>query len=409
MRKFLRDHGYGLLQDITNPHSGTICGWIATGGLGIGAFKDGHVKNSGLAIRMLRPNGEWQTVLPTDEMFATIFGSEGQIGIIAGAVLKVQKQTYVSKPYAFSFENSEAVNHFVQLLNEWQLRPSSLLYFDPNYLEPTREIEKIKLNSELPEAIESGDAVRIARIRQDLDTVEKFAALKNVMVLEFDSKENYQKALKYPLFPFSSQRRRYRDLLFTSLPTTVAHKLWEHRYQPGEKKPQGPSMLGSEVILPLEKFPQYLDFIQSAITSWTGNPVKTEGHVLNEKEILLQTIILADTKTFRHKLYLGLVPFMTQTAVFFGGHPYGFGIWNLPFLKGAANNGQADKLLQLINLKNQIDPNALINQGKFINTSGRKLSLRAFKEFTPALLSRGVRLLYAGKPNGRGWSFINLG
>ncbi|NTW35471.1 MAG: PAS domain S-box protein, partial [Syntrophobacteraceae bacterium] len=100
---------------------------------------------------------------------------------------------------------------------------------------------------------------------------------------------------------------------------------------------------------------------------------------------------------------------MTQTAVFFGGHPYGFGIWNLPFLKAAVNNGGAEKIIPLQKLKNQIDPHALINQSKFINSSGRKLSLRAFKELTPVFLSRGVKLLYAGKTNGRGWSFLNLG
>ncbi len=409
MRKILKEQGFSLRQDITNPHSGTICGWIVTGGLGLGTFKYGHVRNSVISLLVLKPDGEWTTVLPEDDLFDKLFGSEGQIGIVAGAVLQVSKLNYASKPYAFSFSDPDAVIRFVQLLDEWQLKPSSLIYFDPYYLQTTREIQHNKLNQELQEAIDAADAVRMARIRQDLSTVEKLSQLQNAVVMEFDTKEDYQRALKYPFFSYAQENRRYRDIAFTSLPAALAHKLWEHRYQPVEMKPRGPSMLVSETVLPLENFSRYLDFIQSAITAWTGNPVKTEGHVINTREILLQTIILADTQTLRHKMYLGLVPFMTQTATFYGGRSYGIGIWNLPFLKSAQRNGFAGKIQELVNTKNQFDPHGLVNQSKFINPTGRKLTLRMFKEITPLFMQQGVRLLHAGRSNGKGWSLINLG
>ena len=73
IRKYIRDNGFALRQEITNPNSGTICGWIATGGLGIGAYKYGHVKNSVEALLLLMPDGEWKTVTPDDELFHYIF------------------------------------------------------------------------------------------------------------------------------------------------------------------------------------------------------------------------------------------------------------------------------------------------------------------------------------------------
>ncbi len=409
VRKHLKEEGFALLQDITNPHSGTICGWIATGGLGIGAYKYGHVKNTVEALLLLKPDGEWITVTPADPLFGRIFGSEGQLGIITGAVLKVRRLSFTSKPYAFSFPDAAGVTRFIALLEEWKLKPSSILYFDPNYIITTRDIERKKSKQGLQDAIDAGDTVRMARVRQELDVLDKLSVVENAVVLEFDSKEDYQKALKFPVFSSSPERRRYRDITYSALSTVIAHKLWDHRYQPVEMKPLGPSMLVSESIIPLDRFPEYLDFIQSAITTWTGNPVKTEGHVLNPSEMLLQTIILADTQTLRHKLYLGLVPFMTQTAMFHGGHSYGVGIWNLPFLKGMERNGQEERIQQLSRLKNEFDPHYLLNQNKFINSVGRRWSLRLFKEVTPLFLQNGVKLIHAGKNNGRGFSFLSLG
>jgi len=114
-RQFLRDQGFSLRQDITNPHSGTICGWIATGGIGIGAYKYGHVKNSVEALLVLTPQGEWLILNSEDEEFDSFFGSEGQIGIIAGAILKINQLSYVTKPYAYSFEQPDAIFDFISL------------------------------------------------------------------------------------------------------------------------------------------------------------------------------------------------------------------------------------------------------------------------------------------------------
>ncbi len=409
LRNALRESGFGLRQDITNPNSGTVCGWVVTGGLGIGAFKYGHVKNSVEAVFLMQPDGEWRILTPTDDNFATVFGSEGQVGIVAGVVLKVIPLSYVSKPYAFSFTGADSVHQFIQLLDEWQLRPTSVIYFDPNYIHTTYEVEKAKLQTELQEAVESGDAVRMTRLRQDLDVNEKLTGLQHTVVLEFDTKEDYQKALRYPMFSSGSERKRYRDLTFWRVAPAVAHKLWDHRYMPVAMKPRGPSMLVSETIVPLDKFHNYMDFVQSAITYWTGNPVKTEGHILNSREALLQTIILADTGTLRHKLYLGLVPFMTQTALHFGGRAYGIGIWNLPFLKGMLRNGQAQQVADLQNLKKELDPNGLLNQCKYINPTGRKLTLRMFKKATPLFMENGVKIIHSGMKNGHGISFYSLG
>ena len=406
IREYLREKGFSLLQDITNPNSGTVCGWVVTGGLGIGAYKYGHVKKSIKAIYLLRPDGELTILEPSDALFQKIIGSEGQFGIVAGIILQVREHTYISKPYAFSFPDALTVQEFLKLINEWKLSPSSVIYFDPNYISSTYVIEKKQLQHELEEALESADPLRIARIKQDLNLLKNYLDLKHVVVLEFDTKEDYQKSLKYPFF---GSYKRYRNINFTPLSGSIAHHLWNHRYQPVEMKSSGPSMLVSETVLPIEKFSQFIDFIQSTITSWIGNPVKTEGHLVNENEILLQTIILADTRTLRHKAYFGLVPFITQVTIFFGGRIYGAGIWNLPFLNSLANGRSPKYLSDMVSLKKKLDPEELINQSKFINTSGRKFLLRLYKKLTPFLLSNGVKLLNTGKNKSQRFGFFAFG
>lgn len=409
MRKFLRENGFALRQEITNPNSGTICGWVATGGLGIGAYKYGHVKNSVEAILLLTPNGEWKFLTPADDLFHHIFDSEGQLGIVAGVVLKVKPLGYVSKPYAFSFSKTESVQEFSRLIREWQLTPSSLLYFDEFYIQKTYQIQKEKLQRELEEALLAEDDLRINRIRQEKETAERLQELRHVVVLEFDAKEDYEKALKYPLFNSKDAQSRYRELPYWRLPAALAHKLWEHRYAPVEMKQKGPAMLVGETILPVENLSAYMGFIHSTITNLTHNPVKTEAHFLANDEILIQTILLADTERLRHKLYLTLVPMMIQASIHFGGRAYGAGIWNLPFLKSMYRNGQGERLDKLVAYKKEFDPNKIINQSKFINTQGRNLALRAYKKIVPSFLDMGVKLFDKGISSNGGISVYSLG
>ena len=116
LRKILKDYGLALRQDITNPSSGTLCGWIVTGGLGIGAYKYGPVKNSVEALLVITPRGELKTLQEDEEEFDLFFGSEGQLGIVVGARVRVKERETASKPFTLVLPTREAVQEFVQLV-----------------------------------------------------------------------------------------------------------------------------------------------------------------------------------------------------------------------------------------------------------------------------------------------------
>ncbi|MEZ4762112.1 MAG: hypothetical protein R3C26_02550 [Calditrichia bacterium] len=107
------------------------------------------MRNSVEAIFMLKPDGQWATLTPEDPLFEQVFDSEGQIGVVVGVSLKVKPQTYKSKPYAFSFTNPNHVRDFLKLVREWELQPTSILYFDQGYIKTTHEIAKKKAQKSL--------------------------------------------------------------------------------------------------------------------------------------------------------------------------------------------------------------------------------------------------------------------
>jgi len=381
-RDYLKSQGYTLKQEVTNPNSGTLAGWIVTGGLGLGSYKYGPVKESVQMLMVVNPEGELETLQPGDENFELFFGSEGQAGVVVGAAIKVRKESYVTKPYAFSFETTGDVKEYLQRLQDRQIKPSSVIYFDKNYIHETWKIENEHARERTEEALDLDDHKRLAEFQEDKNSINELGKYDHILVLHFDEHEDYENALKTRLFSASGERIRIEQLVFKQLSTNLAHKLWEHRFLPVQMKQKGPSMLVSETILPFDSFIEYQKMLRPVLDRILGVELKTEAHLLQDGKMLIQSIVLADTRTLRHKMYFALVPLMTEVAMYFGALPYGIGIWNHPFLKRLKSKNR-DAVKRLEKYKKKHDPSGLINRSKFINSRGQKFFFRLFSSVSP--------------------------
>lgn len=381
-RKFLQEREFSFRQEISNPGSGTIAGWLATGGIGLGSYKYGHVSTSVISLLIITPTGEELTVIPDDSKFSSYFGSEGQFGIIAGASIKVRKESYVTKPYAFSFNKFEDVNEFIQMVEKTNLKPTSVIYFSETYIAETYKIEKKHIEERLREALDNNDQTRLRETREDRDVIEDMKKYRHIVVIHFDENVDYQQALKSRLFGVSGEQRRVNHISFFQLPTELAHIFWDHRFLPVQIKQNGPSVMVSETILPTSAFSDFHNMLEKVLNRLLNIELKLEAHLLQNGEILVQALFLADTRTFRHKLYFSLIPLMTQVAHHFGAKPYGIGLWNYPSLKRwrAVLKDKADALLVF---KKETDARGQINQGKFINPKRQTMSFKLFKIVTP--------------------------
>ena len=381
-RKYLRKHNCFLLQEITNPNSGTIIGWIATGGYGLGSYKYGHVKESVRLLLVITPSGELKSLRPGDESFEQYFGSEGQLGVIAAAAVRVCKDSFFTRPYAFSFNDIKDVTQFFDLLHDSRIMPTSVIYFDKSYIRETFRIEKAQVEKRSLEALERNDQQRTAEAREDLDVIHQLEKIDHIVVLQFNEARDYQSALKTPIFAGGSMQRRIDQLKFQHLSTALTHRLWNHRYLPVQMKQNGPSMLVSEMIVPISVFESYYKTLKRILNRLSGIDLKTEAHLLPGQQLLVQSILLADTRKLRHKTYFALVPLMSEVALYFGANTYGTGIWNLPFTKKERRTA-GEKLSTLKKLKSQYDKSGIVNRGKFINSRRHKWLYRLHSRLTP--------------------------
>lgn len=403
-REYLKKKGCQLTQEVTNPYSGTITGWIATGGFGLGSYKYGHIKNSVYLLVVIQPNGTLKMLSPGTEAFDACFGSEGQLGVIAAAVMKVRKDNYFTRPYGFSFKDFADVQCFIEMLQDSHITPTSVIYFDEPYIKETYRIEKEHAEKRSIDALERNDQRRIAESREDLDVISHLESCRHVIVLHFDDAVDYQTALKTRLFAGETKERRIGTLKFRQLSTPLAHRMWQHRYLPVQMKQKGPSMLVSEMIMPVSGFAPYYRMSNWFMQRLLGIDLKTEAHLLPGKQMLIQSILLADTRTLRHKIYFALIPLMNETALFYGANLYGIGIWNLPFVK-REQPAIKDRMAHLKRLKSQLDPDGLINRGKFIDPRGQKWFYRLHSALTPRI-NRLIVNTYDKRRNGKKFSIL---
>jgi len=138
-------------------------------------------------------------------------------------------------------------------------------------------------------------------------------------------------------------------------------------------------------------------------TFLSGIHLKTEAHLLPGKQLLIQSILLADTRTLRHKAYFALVPLLNEIALYFGATIYGTGVWNLPFIKRKLPVSN-DVFENLKKNKAQMDENGVINRGKYLNPRGQKWMFHLHGRLTP-IFNHWIVATYDKRQQGKRFSF----
>jgi glutamate synthase domain-containing protein 2/FAD/FMN-containing dehydrogenase/glutamate synthase domain-containing protein 3/ferredoxin/glutamate synthase domain-containing protein 1 len=322
---------YGLeLATIASGKGGTLIGWMATGGMGIGTFRHGPVKNQIVSLRAITPEGTIKDLSADDPEIRYFLSTEGQMGIIVSATLQVSKRPARWYPIVVPFEKSSSAYAFAkEMACHASLKPEDIVVYHSEF------IRALGLATDGKPSIENRHLVLVA-FPEEKDVREMKAYL--------------------------AQRQ------LSPVDEAVANNLWEKRFLPMSIKHLGPSLLASEMILPLDQVASYVE----KVNEW-GKPLEVTlypiAHVVNEKEVLFLAMLATDNRKNIFYLDLMLIPMMLRLAVQnYGGKPYGIGIWNTPFLR---NLYTPEELKQLVRYKKKVDPAGILNSGKFFATSGR--------------------------------------
>ncbi len=325
----LERHGLTLLS-MTSGKGGTLIGWMATGGMGFGTFHHGPVGNQLISIRVITPEGKVLDLKAGDPEMGYFLSTEGQMGIIVKATLRVGQRPSQWYPILIPFKEPAAAYAFVQqLLLHPRMKPDDLIVY---HSELTRVL-KTQSNGGL--SIEDG----------------------NLVLAVFTDPEQ---TLQFNAY-LDQQGMQTAD-------EGSANHLWKERFLPMSIKPLGPSLLATEVLLPLD---QVAPFHQK-ISEWgkrLGVTLYPTSHVVSHGQVLFLAMLATDHRQTIFYVDLLLIPMMVRLAVqHYHGRPYGLGIWNTPFLRDLYPK---EELKQLVRYKKKVDPSGILNPGKFFGVSGR--------------------------------------
>jgi FAD/FMN-containing dehydrogenase len=211
-------HGLILLS-LPSGKGGTLAGWISTGGMGFGTFHHGSIRKQLTSLRVALPDGTVKELKTDDPEIGNFLSTEGQMGILIKVTLKVGKRPSQWYPFIIPFQKTDEAYAFARkTASHPSIRPDDLVIY----------------HSEL---------VRVLKSQSD----GGMASGNENLVLTVFSEE--AEAKKFEVF-LSENKILPGD-------GVVAKRLWDERFLPMSIKNQGPSLLATEVVLPIDQVASY--------------------------------------------------------------------------------------------------------------------------------------------------------
>jgi FAD/FMN-containing dehydrogenase/NAD-dependent dihydropyrimidine dehydrogenase PreA subunit len=334
----------------------TVGGWVSTGGYGINSFKYGHLAEQIVSMTVVTGSGEIKKLTPADSEFTYFVSTEGEFGIIVEITLRLREAPQASCPHLLYFPGDPEAFAFIERLVKSKasgaINPNVIRFLDENHL---------------------GDANEVMRTAIFKKTAGVF--------VEFGSSEDDERFVR-----FLAQLGGVEEA-----PRHVAGYLWNERLFGMKTKRLGPTILASEVIIPI---PAAAAFIARAKKLGRRFAVEIciDSYIVDEHRALIMATFLCDSRTMRYFVDLPLATMLTHAAVKLGAEPYGLGLWNAPFVNHLYSK---DKQRDLMAYKAKVDPNNILNPGKYLRVNANVFSALVFH---PAFFGLSMDLLMLLSP-----------
>ena len=158
-------------------------------------------------------------------------------------------------------------------------------------------------------------------------------------------------------------------------PAYVASYLWNERLFGMKTKRLGPSILASEIIIPIKSAAAFIAKAKKIGTNF-GAEISIDSYIMDADKALIMATFLTDSRRKKYFINIPLVAILTRAAVSFGAEPYGLGLWNAAFVHNLFNKTKYDELRAY---KAKTDPNNILNAGKFFGTGSKGVTSLVFK------------------------------
>lgn len=318
----LAEHGLALRLYPTSAPSATVAGWVAQGGTGIGGYEYGFIKDNIEALTIVDPDGEERIVIGNDmEIFADM---EGITGFIVNVTLKLRPLDQES----LSLAAFPSVNQYVQVLK--QLKDKQIPLWSVSLATPQQTAKKQKVTGHhiLPEDSYIGFFVYPAARRDEI-TDELNQAIKS-----------------------NGGRLLSKE---------AAEQEWADRFYPMRLKKLGPSLVVSEIIVPLNEVGDCIAILEKKYPE-----IAIEGFMVGRDHMTLLTFILADERDKAFSLVFTASLVILDMAKKYGGKIYSLGMFFTDEVRSFFEPSRLDKILEY---KRDKDPSGIFNPGKVLPPS----------------------------------------
>jgi FAD/FMN-containing dehydrogenase/ferredoxin len=347
---------------MTYPSSkfSTVGGWVSTGGIGINSFRYGHLSKQIVSITVITGAGEVKKLSPADPDFNYFVSTEGEFGIVVEVTLKLRDIPQGSYPHLLYFPGDKEAFAFVDLFVKEtganKMSPDTIRFLDENQMTDINRIMRAGI-------------------------FRKSAAV----LVEFSSSEDEK------LF----QRFMTGNSAIEEAPGYVASYLWNERLFGMKTKRLGPSILASEIIIPMKSAAAFIGKAKK-IGSNFGAEISIDSYIIDADRALIMATFLTDSRRKKYFINIPLVAILTKTAITFGAEPYGLGLWNAAFVHNLYGK---TKYKELKAYKAKTDPNNILNTGKFFGTGSKGVTSLVFKPgfFGPVMSMLGATSPVVGR------------
>jgi FAD/FMN-containing dehydrogenase/NAD-dependent dihydropyrimidine dehydrogenase PreA subunit len=352
---------------MTYPSSkfSTVGGWISTGGYSINNYKYGHLSKQIVSMTVVTGKGEVKKLTPADPEFNNFISSEGEFGIIVEVTLRLRDVPEGSYPHLLYFPNDKEafafISRFVKDSGALKDKPNVIRFLDENHLTDINQIMKASFFKKSAGVLfEFGGA-------EDEADFARFMALNNSI---------------------------------EEAPAYVANYLWNERLFGMKTKRLGPTIMASEVIIPITKAAAFIEKAKKLGGNF-GAEIYIDSYIIDSQDALIMATFLCDSRKKRYYISLPLVAMLTRTAIGLGAKPYGLGLWNAGYINALYSKEEQRKLKAY---KAKADPNDIMNPGKNYSTGSKGFSGMLFH---PAFFNPAIQLLaFSGPVTGRLFSLL---
>ncbi|WP_318507029.1 FAD-binding oxidoreductase [Bacillus sp. T3] len=275
--------------------SSTVGGLLAQGGTGFGGYEYGVFKENVTAAKVILPDGQSKT-FSGEELKLYIADLEGITGIITEITMKVRElEPEIHR--LISFQTNEELGAALTAIYEAKLPIWSITFLNP---------ESMKLKKKLPHR--HGHAYEEEKRQPEPDLPETF-----VMLIAYP--ESRHGAIDRDLERIIVQHRG------TELSEQAAQHEWKERFRPMRFKRIGPSIIPTEVVVPLRSLAAVLNEIDTKIK----HSFVLEGMAAKGEKVILLGFIPHDERTFAFNMAFALSLSVIEIAKKHGGSAYATG------------------------------------------------------------------------------------